>query len=182
VGSPRIDVVFRLWQCDKENHGWREGAPVTVLCQSFRSAGRAFTLPEKSLRTKKEYCFPLLAARRDRADRPYRAQEADNGPMPDIADLHERATGVRVSKALPCGDDHIVLLDYYQAAQSSVRANLRRVKSTGDVVWAASTPSSCDIFTMVDWRDGRLVAWTWEGFMITVDQETGKPIEVVFTK
>jgi hypothetical protein len=19
------DVVFRLWQCDKENHGWREG-------------------------------------------------------------------------------------------------------------------------------------------------------------
>ena len=25
AGSPRVDVVFRLWQCDKENHGWREG-------------------------------------------------------------------------------------------------------------------------------------------------------------
>jgi hypothetical protein len=35
MGSPRLDVVFRLWQCDKENHGWREGPPVTVLCQSF---------------------------------------------------------------------------------------------------------------------------------------------------
>jgi hypothetical protein len=23
--SSRIDVVFRLWQCDKKNHGWREG-------------------------------------------------------------------------------------------------------------------------------------------------------------
>jgi len=38
--SPRVDVVFRLWQCDKENHGWREGPPVTVLCQVFdRLAG-----------------------------------------------------------------------------------------------------------------------------------------------
>src|SRR5258708_15540911 len=24
--SPRVDVIFRLWQCDKENHGWREGS------------------------------------------------------------------------------------------------------------------------------------------------------------
>jgi hypothetical protein len=41
---------------------------------------------------------------------------------------------------------------------------------------------SSDIFTDVDWRDGHLVAWTWECFKITVDQETGKPIEVLFTK
>ena len=102
--------------------------------------------------------------------------------MPDIADLHARATGVRVSKALPCGDDHIVLLDYHEASQSKVWANLRRVRSTGDIVWAASTPSSSDIFTDVDWRDGRLVAWTWECFIITVDQETGRPVEVTFTK
>jgi len=34
MGSPRVDVVFRLWQCDKENHGWREGPPLTVLWQS----------------------------------------------------------------------------------------------------------------------------------------------------
>jgi hypothetical protein len=27
VGSPRVDVVFVLWQCDQENHGWREGPP-----------------------------------------------------------------------------------------------------------------------------------------------------------
>jgi hypothetical protein len=63
MGSPRVDVVFRLWQCDKENHGWREGPPVTVLCQSFRSAGRAFTLRQSQFRTKKEYTFASLAAR-----------------------------------------------------------------------------------------------------------------------
>ena len=59
---PGVDVVFRLWQCDKENHGWREGPPVTVLCQRFRSAGRAFTLRLNQLQTKKEYSFALLAA------------------------------------------------------------------------------------------------------------------------
>ncbi|MGD0134722.1 MAG: hypothetical protein ABSE57_21955 [Bryobacteraceae bacterium] len=80
--------------------------------------------------------------------------------MPDIADLHERATGVRVAKALPCGDDHIVPLDYYQASQSRIRANLRRLKSTGEVVWAAFTPGASDIFTDVAWRDGHLVART----------------------
>src|ERR1035441_9637349 len=56
-GSPRVAVVFLLWQCDKENHGWCEGPPVTVLCQSFRSAGRAFTLRLNQFRTKKEYSF-----------------------------------------------------------------------------------------------------------------------------
>ena len=39
AGSPRVDVVFRLWQCDKENHGWREGPPLTVPAK-FRSEDR----------------------------------------------------------------------------------------------------------------------------------------------
>ena len=34
MGSPRLDVVFCIWQCDKENHGRREGPPPTVLCES----------------------------------------------------------------------------------------------------------------------------------------------------
>jgi hypothetical protein len=29
---PRLGIVFRIGQCDKENHGWREGPPLTVLC------------------------------------------------------------------------------------------------------------------------------------------------------
>ena len=102
--------------------------------------------------------------------------------MVDIADLQERTTGVHVSKTLPCGDEHIVLLDYYQASQSKLWANLRRVNSAGTLVWRASAPGSSDIFTDIAWRDGSLVAWTWEGFTITVDQETGKPIDVIFTK
>jgi len=32
-------------------------------------------------------------------------------PMLDIAELRERATGVRVFKTLPCDDDYIILLE-----------------------------------------------------------------------
>jgi hypothetical protein len=141
--------------------------------------GLAFTLPVKSVSNEKRI---LLYSVGREAPRNIAPQAEHNGPMADVADLLERATGVRVSKTLPCGDDHIVLLDYYQASQSKLWANLRRVKSAGDVVWASSAPGSSDIFTNVDWRGGRLVAWTWEGFMITVDQETGKPVDLLFTK
>jgi len=102
--------------------------------------------------------------------------------MLDIAELHERATGVRVCKTLPCGDDYIILLDYYEASQAKLRANLRRLKMTGEVVWMASAPGSSDIFINVDLRGGRLVAWTWEGFMMTVDHDTGRVDEAVSTK
>ena len=61
MGSPRVDVVFWFRQCDKKNHGWREGPPLTVPLLKFRSAGRAFTLPQSQFRTKKEYCFALPA-------------------------------------------------------------------------------------------------------------------------
>jgi hypothetical protein len=32
---PRVDIVFSLWQCDNENHGWREGPPQTLLLSSI---------------------------------------------------------------------------------------------------------------------------------------------------
>ena len=63
MGSPRVDVVFDLWQCDKENHGWREGPSVTVPLPKSRSAGRAFTLRLSQFRTKEEYSFAPLVAR-----------------------------------------------------------------------------------------------------------------------
>ena len=52
MGSPRVDVVFRLWQCDKENHGWCEGLPLTVAAK-FRSEDPAFTLSVKTVSNEK---------------------------------------------------------------------------------------------------------------------------------
>jgi len=87
MGSPRLDVVFCFWQCDKENHGWREGPPVTVLCQSFRSAGRAFTLRLNQFRTKREYSFTLLPASLSLKHWPVIADHSESG-------RHIRAWGV----------------------------------------------------------------------------------------
>jgi len=60
MGSPRIDLVFRFWQCDKKNHGWREGPPVTVACQSFDLLSGPSPSRQNQTRTKKEYCFPCF--------------------------------------------------------------------------------------------------------------------------
>ena len=37
--SPRVDVVFRLWQCDKKNHGWREGLPLVLPARIAPATG-----------------------------------------------------------------------------------------------------------------------------------------------
>jgi hypothetical protein len=53
MGSPRVDVVFRFGQCDKENHGWREGPPLTVLCESFDLLAPGLHPPAKSASNEK---------------------------------------------------------------------------------------------------------------------------------
>jgi hypothetical protein len=50
------DIVFRVKQCDKENHGWREGPPLNVPCQSS-VCWPGLHPPGKSVSNKKEYCF-----------------------------------------------------------------------------------------------------------------------------
>jgi hypothetical protein len=102
--------------------------------------------------------------------------------MTSIAELHGRAVGVRVSKVLPCENDYIVLLDYCDASQANVTDNLRRLRSDGEVVWAATAPNYSDIYINVEWQYGRLMAWTFGCYMVTVDPKTGRSLEKVFTK
>jgi hypothetical protein len=40
----RVMVSYRLVQCDKENHGWREGLADDRSLLMFRSASQTFTL------------------------------------------------------------------------------------------------------------------------------------------
>jgi hypothetical protein len=32
---PRLNLVFRVWQCDKENHCWCEGPPLPIAYKRF---------------------------------------------------------------------------------------------------------------------------------------------------
>src|SRR5206468_801268 len=34
--SPRLGLVIRHWQCDKENHGWREGGWEVIMQESYK--------------------------------------------------------------------------------------------------------------------------------------------------
>jgi hypothetical protein len=97
---PRVDVVFRLGQCDKENHGWREGQPLTV------PSDRAFTLRQSQFQTKKEHCFALLTASPSlttlagncrRSDR--NARFHASGKV-DISDQPRRSVGVKGRRVL----------------------------------------------------------------------------------
>jgi hypothetical protein len=58
---PRIDLVFRFWQCDNENQAAvkaHHGASLAKL----RSVGWAFTLRKCQFQMKKEYCFASAVA------------------------------------------------------------------------------------------------------------------------
>jgi hypothetical protein len=59
---PGVNVVFVVRQCDKKNHGWREGPPLTVACEVSICWPGLHPPGKVSIQTKKEYCFPLPAA------------------------------------------------------------------------------------------------------------------------
>jgi hypothetical protein len=61
MGSPRLNVVFCFRQCDKKNHGWREGPPWPFSAK-FSIYWPGLHPPAKSVRTKKEYSFTLQPA------------------------------------------------------------------------------------------------------------------------
>ncbi len=93
-----------------------------------------------------------------------------------------RKLRVPVSETLSIGADFIVLLDYSEASRARIGGNLFRVRADGEVVWTISLPDASDSITKVQWRDGKLIAWTWWGHMMVVDASDGAVLETVFTK
>jgi len=54
AGSPRLRVVLRVRQCDKENHGWREGPPLTLAWKRFDLLAGPSPSRHHQIQTKKE--------------------------------------------------------------------------------------------------------------------------------
>jgi hypothetical protein len=50
---PGVGLVLLLWQCDKENHGWREGPPLTALPGWIREGPS----PSRHIKRKKNTAF-----------------------------------------------------------------------------------------------------------------------------
>src|SRR5690242_2847232 len=76
----------------------------------------------------------------------------------------------------------IMRLDDYEASKAGLLANLRRLRSDGEVVWFATTPNPSDVFVDVKWHNGRLIAWPYGCFMMNVDPKTGRCSKQMFPK
>jgi hypothetical protein len=61
--SPRFKVVLRIEECDKENHGWREGPPLTLAWKRFDLL--AGPSPSRHKSDSNEKRILLYAAHRD---------------------------------------------------------------------------------------------------------------------
>jgi hypothetical protein len=60
---PRLRLVFRIGQCDNQNHGWCEGPAADRRLQSFDLLAGPSPSQQSQFQTKKEYCFLIAAAR-----------------------------------------------------------------------------------------------------------------------
>ena len=101
--------------------------------------------------------------------------------MIDVVAEFGRRLNIPVAKKLTLDDDFIVLLDYYEAQKTHKSGNLFRVSADGAIVWTIGEAAN-DVITNVEWRAGKLIAWTWGCTMINIDPSTGTVLDSVFTK
>lgn len=83
--------------------------------------------------------------------------------------------------AIPDSDDAILLVEA-GSKERPLFENLFRVRSNGDVVWAASTSGSHDSFVDFAFVADELHASTWNGSRMTLCVESGKVISEQFAK
>ncbi len=85
---------------------------------------------------------------------------------------------IKTFLATPNSDDSIVVLNCKQAF-----SNVLRCGSNGSIVWMAELPEkSGDAYTNIEWHEQNLRAFSWSGFSVILDVETGKILSSVFTK
>lgn len=67
-------------------------------------------------------------------------------------------------------DEKIVMLKYSQSFQ-----NVLRCKKDGSVIWQAELPNqSDDVYTNIEWRDEKLIAFSRSCVSVMLDENTGK--------
>ena len=99
--------------------------------------------------------------------------------------LHARLSaklGAPVAMVISVDQDNFVLLDYFAAGRAHVWDNFFRLGPNDEVIWQSKTLRSGDLFTKISWDGVRLLAWTWEGYQLSIDPITGKVTDSVFTK
>ena len=84
-------------------------------------------------------------------------------------------------KRLPFRGGSLVLLDPCSSREPA-QNNLALFDASGCFVWRAELPQSHDDFVDVEIRAGSLIAWTFGGYLVELDTETGRILQSTFTK
>ena len=95
-----------------------------------------------------------------------------------------RPKGYPAESVVPVpGDlDAVILVPRGEKEQGSFR-NLLRIDANGSIVWEAELPDlGADAYAKVAVRDRRLVGWSWSGYMVGINWDTGKIEKQTFTK
>ena len=79
--------------------------------------------------------------------------------------------------ALPGTEDCVVIVEHPNES-----SQLMRVRADGRVVWRISATSQFESYVDLAIKEGRLVAWSWTGYRLTVDPNSGSILEKIFVK
>lgn len=91
--------------------------------------------------------------------------------------------GATIKRAVPSDDGkHCVLLLDPDASKRSAFENLLCIDRKGSPVWTAKLPTSPDVFLDVASTPEGLLAKTWSGLNILLDQHTGAELKRIFVK
>ena len=85
---------------------------------------------------------------------------------------------------IPNSDDGIALLEYFRQDPNRSFANLIRLRPDGSIAWKAQLPdtSGPDAYTSFSLDPSGLHAFSWSGFYVTLDLETGAITSREWTK
>ena len=89
----------------------------------------------------------------------------------------ECATSIRIA------DDGLALYHYYRPDHPyGGFQNLVRVRPNGSIAWRAELPESDDKYVAVKLVEGRIAAYSYGGYDVEIDLDTGRIVLKVFSK
>ena len=89
----------------------------------------------------------------------------------------EWATATRIT------DDGLALYHYYRPDHPyGGFQNLVRVRPDGSIAWRAELPGSDDKYVQAKLVEGRVFAYSYGGYDVEIDLETGRIVHRVFSK
>ena len=99
-----------------------------------------------------------------------------------VARRVRRQTFIVAIITIPGTSDALLLEDYWEGPK--VFANLSRVREDGTVVWRAAPPlpTSSDSWTQARVEGTEVTAYSWSGFLVRLDLESGQEISREFVK